>query len=453
MGDYINQKVLPKIMKFTSTRPITALKNGMMYTIPFIIVGSFFLILGSLPVESWANWMNSTGLVPYFNQIYNFSFNIMALIAVTGIAYEWARAEKIDPLASGITALLSFLIVLQPSNPIVNQAGKTIVTNSRGITGWIDTGFLGGKGMIAAIIIGLLTGWIYSWFVKNNITIKLPDSVPANVANSFIALIPAAVLLTGWGLVYMAFDHFAHEGMLQWLYQVIQTPLQGLTDSFGGVLVVSLLITFLWFFGVHGSAIISGVMTGILMSNSTDNAALFHSGKALTVANGGHIFTQALLDQFGTVTGAGITVGLLFYILFFAKSDQLKALGTLEIAPAIFNINEPFLFGIPLVMNPVLAIPFMVVPALSMSLTYFAIKLGIIPLFNGIYVPWTTPALFSGFLVGGWRTALWQALMLAMSFAVYFPFIRTYDKTLLKQEQEKLAEENKEKSDTATAQA
>ncbi len=88
-----------------------------------------------------------------------------------------------------------------------------------------------------------------------------------------------------------------------------------------------------------------------------------------------------------------------------------------------------------------------------MSLTYFAIKLGIIPLFNGIYVPWTTPAIFSGFLVGGWRTALWQALMLAMSFAVYFPFIRTYDNTLLKQEQEKLAEENKEKSDTATAQA
>ncbi len=444
--DYVNNKVLPKVMKFTSSRPITALKNGMIYTIPFIIVGSVFLILASLPVPSWAAWMNSTGLVPYFNQAYNFSFNVMSIIAVTGIAYEWAKAEKVDPLASGITGLLSFLVVLQPSNPIVSATGKTLVANSRGITGWIDTGFLGGKGMIAAIIIGLITGWIYSWFVKNNITIKLPDQVPANVANSFVALIPAAALITGWTLVYMFFDHFLHEGMLGWIYSVLQVPLQGLTDSLGGVILMSMAISFLWFFGVHGSAIVSGIMTGVLMSNSTDNAALFKAGKALTVANGGHIFTQALLDQFGTVTGAGITIGLVFYILFFAKSAQLKALGAVEVAPAIFNINEPFLFGIPLVMNPLTLIPFMLVPALSMSLTYLAIKFGLIPLFNGVYVPWTTPAIFSGFLVGGWKTALWQALMLAMSFAVYFPFIRSYDNTLFKQEQETLAKEQAEKA-------
>ena len=146
------------------------------------------------------------------------------------------------------------------------------------------------------------------------------------------------------------------------------------------------------------------------------------------------------------MTGAGITIGLVFYILFFAKSAQLKALGAVEVAPAIFNINEPFLFGIPLVMNPLTLIPFMLVPALSMSLTYFAIKFGLIPLFNGVYVPWTTPAIFSGFLVGGWKTALWQALMLAMSFAVYFPFIRSYDNTLFKQEQETLAKEQAEKA-------
>lgn len=440
MNDFINDKVLPKVMRFTDSKIITALKNGMIYTIPFIIIGSVFLILSSLPIVSWANWMNSTGLVPYFNQATNFSFNLMAIIAVTGIAYEWARNEGIAALPAGITGLISFLVVLQPTTPITNPAGKVLVKNVRHLTGFIDTSWLAGKGMIAAIIIGLVTGWIYSWFVKNNITIKLPEQVPANVANSFVALIPAAALVTFWMLVYMAFDHFGHTSMLAWIYNVIQTPLQGITDSFGGALIVPILISFLWFFGVHGSSIVSGIMTAILLSNGTDNAKLFASGN-LSLSHGGHIFTQALLDQFGTVTGAGITIGLVVYMLWFAKSEQINSLGKLEIAPALFNINEPILFGVPLVLNPVMAIPFILTPTLSMGLTYLAIKIGLLPLFNGVYVPWTTPPIFSGFLVGGWRTALWQALMLAMTFFTYLPFIRKYDNQLYKEEQDNLAEE------------
>ncbi|WP_155285979.1 PTS sugar transporter subunit IIC [Lacticaseibacillus zhaodongensis] len=440
MNDFINDKLLPGVMKFTNSKIITALKNGMIYTIPFIIVGSVFLILSSLPVASWAAWMNSTGLVPYFNQATNFSFNAMSLIAVIGIAYEWARNEGVDPLPAGITGFISFLVVLQPTAPIVDGAGKVLVKDVRHLTGFIDTSWLAGKGMIAAIIIGLITGWIYCWFVKSKITIKLPEQVPANVANSFTALIPAAVLVTFWMLVYMAFDHFAHTSMLQWIYNVIQTPLQGVTDSLGGAIIAPLLISFLWFFGIHGSSIVSGIMTAILLSNGTQNAQLFAAGR-LTQENGGHIFTQALLDQFGTVTGAGITIGMVVYMLWFAKSAQLKSLGGLEIAPALFNINEPILFGIPIVMNPLLAIPFMLVPALSMGLTYLAIQFQLLPLFNGVYVPWTTPPIISGFLVGGWQTALWQAFMLLMSFAVYFPFIRRVDRVLYKQEQDKLAAE------------
>lgn len=440
MSNFINDKILPGVMKFTNSKIITALKNGMIYVIPFIIVGSIFLILGTLPIPSWAAWMNGTGLVPYFNQATNFSFNVMSLIAVTGIAYEWARNEKVDPLPAGLTALLSFLVVLQPTAPIATPTCKVLVTNVRHLTGFIDTSWLAGRGMIAAIIIGLVTGWIYCWFVKNKITIKLPEQVPANVANSFVALIPAAVLITMWLLVYMAFDHFGHTSMLAWIYNVIQTPLQGITDSLGGAIIAPILISFLWFFGVHGSSIISGIMTAILLTNGTQNAALYKAGR-LSIANGGHIFTQALLDQFGTVTGAGITIGMVVYMIWFAKSAQLKSLGGLEIAPAIFNINEPILFGAPIVMNPMLLIPFMITPALSMGLTYIAIKIGLIPLFNGVYVPWTTPAILSGFLVGGWKTAIWQALMLVMTFFVYLPFVRRYDAMLYKQEQDNLAKE------------
>ena len=444
-SSFMNDKVLPKVMKFTNSKIITALKNGMIYTIPFIIVGSVFLLLATPPIQSWANWMNSTGLVPYWNQATNFSFNMMAVIAVMGIAYEWARNEKVDPFPAGITGLLSFLIVQQPTSPIMSPAGKVLVQNPHGITGFIDTSWLAGRGMIAAIIIGLITGWIYSWFVKNKITIKLPEQVPANVANSFVALIPAAVIIVGWLIVYMAFDHFAHTSMIAWIYTVIQTPLQGITDSFGGVLLVPLLISFLWLFGVHGSSIVSGIMTAILLSNGTENAKLYHAG-TLTLGHGAHVFTQALLDQFGTVTGAGITIGLVVYMLWFAKSEQMKALAKLEIAPALFNINEPIIFGVPIVLNPILAAPFILAPMASMGLTYWAIRLSIIPPFNGIYVPWTTPPIMSGFLVGGWRTMLWQALMLVMTFFIYFPFARKQDNILYKQEQDNLAAENAAKA-------
>ncbi|KRM95192.1 PTS system, lactose cellobiose IIC component family protein [Loigolactobacillus rennini DSM 20253] len=145
------------------------------------------------------------------------------------------------------------------------------------------------------------------------------------------------------------------------------------------------------------------------------------------MANGGHIVTQQLLDQFMTVTGAGMTIGLVVFMTFFAKSRQWKDLGKLAIGPALFNINEPILFAAPIVMNPILAIPFFATPLLSAILTYFALFFGLIPLFPATIVPWTTPPIISGFLIGGWRAAAWQLLMLVMTFFIYLPFARKQD--------------------------
>ncbi len=216
-------------------------------------------------------------------------------------------------------------------------------------------------------------------------------------------------------------------------------------------MVIALIIPFMWFFGVHGATIIGGIVGPLLQANSLDNAKILAAHKALTVQNGGHVVTQALLDQFGTVTGSGITIGLVIFMLVFAKSAQMKSLGALEIAPAIFNINEPILFGLPVVLNPLMFVPFFITPAISMGLTYWAIKLGLLPLFNGIYVPWTTPAIISGFLVGSsWKTAAWQALMLVLTFFIYLPFARTMDKQMYAEEQANLAQEEAAKK-TASA--
>jgi len=436
MNTFINDKILPPVMKFVNTKAVTAIKNGMLYPIPFIIIGAIFLILGSFPYQPIADFFSNVGLSPIFMQAETASFEIMALFAVFGIAYSWVRDEGYDAAPAGLLAIVVH-ILLQPSviTTVTNIADPTKTSTAWQVSGVIDRGWLGGKGMILSIVIGLLVGWSYSWFIKKGITIKLPDSVPANVAGSFTALVPGAAIVTVATIIYAIFKMGFNTTVVEWIYKVIQTPLQHATDGPLGVFIIAVIPVFLWFFGVHGSTIVGGVMTPLLLANGADNQALYKAGK-LTVDNGAHIVTQAFMDQFLTVTGAGMTIGLVVFMLVRARSSQMKTLGRLEIVPALFNINEPILFGLPLVLNPLMALPFILTPLISGILTYLAIYFGIIPPFNGTMVPWTTPAIISGLIVGGWKTALWQAVMLAMSFFSYLPFALKYDKMLLAQEKE-----------------
>jgi len=435
MNNFINEKLLPPVMKFVNTKAVTAIKNGMLYPIPFIVIGAVFLILGQFPIQGVQDYLNEIGLGPIFMQANNASFGIMALFAVFGIAYSWVRDEGHDAVPAGMLAIVVD-IILQPDTvkSVTSIANPERVSTAWQVSGVIDKAWLGGKGMIVAIIVGLLVGWSYSWFMKKGFTIKLPEQVPANVAASFTALIPGAAIVTVATAIYGIFKLGFNTTMVEWIYATIQTPLQHATDGPLGVVVVAFLPVFLWFFGVHGATIVGGIMTPLLLANNADNLALYKAGK-LTLDNGAHIVTQAFMDQFITVTGSGMTIGLVIFMLVRAKSVQMKTLGKLEIVPALFNINEPILFGLPLVLNPLLAIPFILTPLVSGFATYAVIAMGIIPPFNGMYVPWTTPAIVSGLIVGGWQGALRQAVMLVMTGFMYYPFARKYDKVLLAEEQ------------------
>ncbi|OOG26127.1 PTS cellobiose transporter subunit IIC [Enterococcus casseliflavus] len=428
MNEWINEKLLPPILKFVNTKAITALRNGMLYTMPFSIVGSIFLLLANFPVQSIADWVTNSGLGEYFNQAYGASFAIMAFFAVMGIAYSYVKAEGYEGLPAGMIGLVIFLLTMESS---VTDA-ETSVT----IANVIDKTWTGGQGMISAILVGLFVGWGYTWFLKRDIRIKLPEQVPTNVANSFTALIPAAVLTTIALGIYVFFDKVFQTTVVEWIYTVIQSPMQGVTDSLGGALMLGFLVPFLWFFGVHGSTIVGGIMGPILQANSLANTAILESGKALTLENGGHIVTQQFLDQFMTVTGAGMTIGIVLYMVAFARSAQFKQLGRLSLIPAFFNINEPIIFATPIVMNPIMVLPFILTPMVSGVITYFALYTGIVPLFTAVQVPWTTPPIISGFLVGGIRTAILQFIVLAIGFFIYYPFVRKVDSLNYKQETE-----------------
>lgn len=419
MQEFFSDKVIPAIMKFVSLKGVVALKDGLLYTMPLTIVGSVFLLLANFPIQAVVDWLDSMGWIDPLNQAYGATFNIIALMGVIGIAYKYVKNEGYEGLNAGVLAAVTFILT---TNSYVVAENGTMVSNV------IDKTWTAGQGMISAIIIGLIVGWVYSWFMKHDIRIKMPAGVPDGVANSFTALIPGFVIITGATLVYSFFKFVLDTTLIEAVYSFIQTPLQGLTDSLGGVIVMALMIPFLWFFGIHGSTIIGGIMGSVLTANSLANQAILDSGMALTIENGGRIVTQQFLDQFINVTGAGMTIGLVIYMIFFAKSAQCKELGKLGGVPGIFNINEPILFGTPIVMNPFLLLPFIGMPVLSGIILYFAISTGLVPMFAGVMVPWTTPPIISGFLVGGWKMALLQTAILALSFFVYLPFIRKIDK-------------------------
>ncbi len=425
LQNILEEKVLPKVMAFVNTKTVQAVKDGFSATIGLTIIGSIFLLIANFPYKPVVDFLKETGWRAYLLQANNATYNILALASVFTIGYYYAKHERMEALNSGILSLVAFMILINHFH---------ILPDKERIDGVIPAVYLGARGMIASIIIGVIVGKIYSWFIKNKIIIKMPDGVPPGVANSFVGLIPGTVIVTGSVLLYAFFDIVSKTTFVDFIYKVLSLPLQGMTSSFGGAIIMAFAMSFLWWFGIHGSTIVSGIMTGVLMSNMLANQEILDAGQVLTAANG-YIVTFNFRTMLQIITGSGITIGIVVYMLFFAKSQQFKQLGKLSIGPALFNINEPVLFGTPIVMNPILIIPFIGVPIVATIVAYASMKLGLVPIMGNVNPPWTTPPIISGFLVGGWRLAALQAIIMVISIFGYFPFIRKQDQLNYEQEQ------------------
>ena len=437
MQEFFQNTILPAVMKFVNTRGIRAIKDGLVYSMPLIIVGAVYLLLFQLPVESLANFVASTGAVPFLAHGYTSTFQITAIIAALGVAYQWAKNEGLEPFSAAIISLAVFLILIPDYIAGAGPDGANVAG--------LDKTWLAGQGMIGAMIAGLLTGLIYSWFIKRDIRIKMPDGVPDGVAAAFTGLIPATVMFVGATVVYAICDKIVGVTPIELIYRFLQTPLQGFGDSLVGVIVFETLIPLLWWFGVHGATVVGSVSSAIATTNNLENADIFQklisSGMSRPEAvaamadNGGHIFTDAFVNCFQAITGSGVTMGLVIFMVFFAKSAQMRQVGKLGLGSGIFNINEPILFGTPIVMNPQLFIPFVLAPVIGNALAYILTAIGFIPYTTGVTVPWTTPPILSGLLCIGWQGALMQIIELVISFFLYLPFARAVDNELYANEQ------------------
>ncbi|EGP4987096.1 TPA: PTS transporter subunit EIIC [Enterococcus faecium] len=420
MKEWLDRAFLPMITSVVNLRPLTALRNGMTYTIPIIIAGSLFFLFAHFPVDYIAQWIDKTGFSMYFTQVYQATFDVIAFWIVFAIAYAYAKEENIDRLPVGMTALSAYLLLIQPLN----------------VQGEIDNIWTGGEGILGAVATGLLIGWGYARLARFAKGWRQNGKIPENVWQSFTSLIPILAIVIFTLIGSAVFQQLFGMTVVQGIWTYVQLPIQSLIDTLFGVLLLGFFVPFLWLFGLHGSAMVNGLVSPILQANSLANAEILASGKELTVANGGHIVTQQFLDQFMTVTGAGLTLGAVFFMMFFAKSRKYRELGKLSLLPAFFNINESIIFSTPIVMNPMMAVPFIFAPILSGLITYSALYFGFVPLFTAVQVPWTTPPILSGFLVGGVPAAILQGIVLAISFFIYFPFLKKIDSANFKKERQ-----------------
>ncbi|KRN64283.1 PTS cellobiose transporter subunit IIC [Carnobacterium maltaromaticum] len=410
--DVLQEKMGPIAYKLDSNRYLSAIKTGFFGAMPILIIGSVFLLFANLPIPGYADFMASImgeNWTTYFMVPYDMTMNIMTIFVVFGIAKDLAHHYKVDDLAAVVIAVVAFFIL----TPTIADTG--------GANG-IPTSNLGASGLFVGMITAILAVEISRWVEQRGWTIKMPDSVPSNVARSFTALIPAFFVIVIFDLIRIGFSFTAYDTAQAFIFQILQTPLTALGSSLPATIVVLLFEGLLWSFGIHGSNIVGAVMQPIWLSLTADNAAAFSAHEALP-----HIVNYQFYSNFIKVGGAGGTLGLAILCVFVAKSAQFKTLGKLAIAPGIFNINEPLIFGIPIVLNPVMMIPFIITPVVLVIVAYFAMATGLVDFTNGTNLPWTTPPIVSGFLLNGWRGALLQVVQIGLSMAIYFPFFKLED--------------------------
>ena len=436
--EFLEKYLMGPMGKISQLRLVRAVMAAGMASIPFTIVGSMFLVLNILPqtLTFLEDIFNNT--VFRISDLYMLAnkatMGILALYFCLIIGYEYTKIFveeedlNLNPLNGALLSMFAFFMTIPE---LVSKDGiiSLIHEVSEGtniINGWNIGGDgvsrLGTTGIFTAIIMAVIAVQIYRLCVKKNLIIKMPDSVPEGVARSFTALIPAFVVAVAVLLINGIFVALGTD-----IFKVIAIPFSfvtELTNSWLGILVIYFLISALWIVGIHGANIISAFLTPIVLANMQMNM------------QGANIpFAGEFQNSFVVMGGSGATLGLTIFIAFLAKSEQLKVLGRAGIVPSIFNINEPIIFGLPIIYNPYLAIPFFLAPMVSASTAYWAIKLQLV---NPIIaqVPWPSPIGIGAFIgtAGDFRALLLALINGVIAFLIYLPFIKIYDNKLLKEE-------------------
>lgn len=410
---FLDEKLSTPMAKMAEQRHLRAVRDGIIATLPLIIVGSFFLIVAFPPlpatwgITAYLKANAATILLPYRMTMY-----IMTMYATWGIGYSLARSYKLDGVTGGVLASMAFMLTLVPQ--VVDGLGFALPMAN-----------MGGGGLFVGIIVSIFAVEVLRFTTVKNFRIKMPEQVPASVARSFEALTPTTIVILVMATItyFLGFDWHAAVSK-------VVSPLVSATDTLPSVLILVLLVTFFWSFGIHGVSIVGSIARPLWLQILDGNTSAQAAGQALP-----GIAAEPFYQWFIWIGGSGCTIGLVILLATIAKSSYGKTLGKSTLIPGIFNINEPIIFGAPIVLNPVLIVPFILTPMITATLAWFATTMGLV---NAVTVtaPWTLPGPIGAFLAtgGDWRASVLNVVCIIISIVVYYPFVKMYDNKLLQDE-------------------
>ncbi|MGM7557816.1 PTS sugar transporter subunit IIC [Aerococcus christensenii] len=421
--DKMSQLLGPVSEKVGNQRHLQAISKGMMFSLPFLVIGSLFLIVANPPINIdayqpetanvfWtvlAQWkFAAMQYYDYLTAPFNLTVGMIGLISCFGIAHALAEYYRLNPAINGMVASTIFLLVCTPI-----QKGK------------IQLDFLGTNGLFIAIIIALCVVEVNQFFEKRGIQLKLPDSIPSMVATFVNTLLPLLVnIVIFYGINLISIAYFGK--MFPEVVMNVLTPATSAAGSLPGFLLIVTFGNLLWLFGVNGSSIIFPIVFTLGITETGMNAELCKQGAEMT-----HLMNLQMF-RISVLGGAGGTLGLIL-LMIRSKVPELKTLGKLALLPGICSINEPIIFGLPIVFNPVLAIPFLMVPIVSLVLTYYAQKIGLIGL-GYIVDPSFTPFFMQSFLSSmDLRNVVFAFILILISAGIYYPFFKVIEKQKLAQ--------------------
>ena len=414
---------------FIRLKAVSSLRDGFIMTLPFTVVGSIFLLLANIPVEGYADFVTEIfgqSFLRSLNSVSNATFSLLALVIVISITYHYVLREGCDTNLSCLLALVTFFILIPPD--FTTESGEVIgniITKE-----WVGT-----NGLITAIFVAFFTGYVFCTCIKKRWVIPLPSSIPRTIIRSFDGVIPATILFTTAAIISGLCRAYGATTFPALIFTLIQIPLQGLSDTIFGATAITILQSFFFWLGVHGPNLLSGIVSPLTFANSMSNQALIDSGVNLQNNPDIKIFTVQM-EVFVRAGGCGATFGLLIASLLGAKSRQIKSITKVAIIPGIFNINEPLIFGIPIMFNPYLIAPYILAPLSSLFITWAAVANGFLEPMGALMLPWTTPPILYGFLVNGWHGAIIQLLNIIAATIIYFPFLKMQDRECLEEEME-----------------
>lgn len=420
----IEQTITPLAGRLGQQKYVIAIRDGFTAALPFMIIGSFMLVFIFPPFAADTTmgfaraWLDFSAT--YREQLmlpFNLSMGVMTFFISVGVGASLGKQFNLDPVMSGLLAFMAFLLVAAPF-----------------ADGKISTQYLSGQGIFTALITAIYSTRVYAALKQHNITIRLPKEVPTGVARSFEILIPVIVIMATLHPLNLFIE--SQSGMIipEAIMHLVQ-PLVSASDSLPAILLSVLLCQIFWFSGIHGSLIVTGIMSPFWMTNLAANQAALAVGASLP-----HIYLQGFWDHYLLIGGVGSTLPLAFLLLR-SRVAHLRSIGKLGVVPSFFNINEPILFGAPIIMNPIMFIPFICVPIINAILAYTATKLGWLAQVVSL-TPWTTPAPIGASWAANWAFSpvVMCLICMVVSALIYLPFLRAYEHTLVKTESSKPTE-------------